>query len=99
MPSVIAVSDAPAAGSHGEIYVAPGRDVPTTEPGDRWTLVNGSSFAAAHVSGLLALMRERSGKASQRLLVTSRNGGGLIDACRTLARTAGQADRVCQDER
>jgi len=37
---------------------APGRDVPTTLPGARWGLVTGSSFAAAHVSGLVALMLE-----------------------------------------
>ena len=47
------------AGSRGNVYVAPGRGVPTTEPGGRWFIVNGSSFAAAHVSGLVALMRER----------------------------------------
>ena len=36
-----------------------GRDVPTTEPGGRWFLVNGSSYSAAHVSGLMALIRQR----------------------------------------
>ena len=37
----------------GHVYTAPGRDIPTTQPGDRWFLVNGSSYAAAHAQGLL----------------------------------------------
>ena len=40
---------------------APGRDVPTTLPGGQWGLVSGSSFSAAEVSGLIALLRELSG--------------------------------------
>ena len=36
--------------------LAPGRDVPTTQPGGQWGFVSGTSFAAAHVSGLVALM-------------------------------------------
>jgi len=37
---------------------APGNDVPTTAPGARWSFVSGSSYAAAHVSGMLALLGE-----------------------------------------
>lgn len=37
---------------------APGQDIPTTLPGERWGFVSGSSFAAAEVSGLVALLRE-----------------------------------------
>src|SRR4029079_15204987 len=55
LPGVIGVSDTPVAGTRNDVYAAPGRDIPTTQPGGRWFLVNGSSFAAAHVSGLLAL--------------------------------------------
>ena len=57
MSGVVAVSDA--RGTAVRVYTAPGRDVPTTQPGGRWFLVNGSSFAAAHVSGLVALVRQR----------------------------------------
>ena len=37
---------------------APGADIPTTLPGARWGLVSGSSYAAAHVAGLAALVLE-----------------------------------------
>jgi subtilisin family serine protease len=94
MPGVIAVSDASLAPSRGDVYTAPGHDVPTTVPGGRWFLVNGSSFAAAHVSGLLALMRERRRSASA-VLISQRRGGGVIDACATLAKAAGACDCSC----
>jgi hypothetical protein len=64
------------------VYRAPGRDVPTTQPGGRWYLVNGSSFAAAHVSGLLALLREERGSSASRL---ARSELGVVDPCATLA--------------
>ena len=94
MAGVIAVSDTPLAPSRGEVYTAPGHDVPTTVPGGRWFLVNGSSFAAAHVSGLLALMRERRRSASP-VLISQRRGGGVIDACATLAKAVGVCDCSC----
>jgi subtilisin family serine protease len=94
MPGVIAVSDTPLAPSRGEVYTAPGQDVPTTMPGGRWFLVNGSSFAAAHVSGLVALMRERRRSAAP-VLISQRRGGGVIDACATLAKVAGACDCSC----
>jgi subtilisin family serine protease len=88
---VIAVSDA---FSRGPVYTAPGHDVPTTQPGGRWFLVNGSSYAAAHVSGLAALVRQR--RQSPGLsLVSSRTGGGSIDACATLVRIGGGCDCSC----
>ena len=90
---VIAVSDAPAPGADREVYVAPGRDVPTTQPGGRWFLVNGSSFAAAHVSGLIALLRER--RPSAPLMLVSQRRGGSIDACATLIKVSGACDCNC----
>jgi subtilisin family serine protease len=69
-------------------YGAPGHDIPTTKPGG-WSFVNGSSYAAAHVSGLFALMRERGGKA-QSVLVTT-GSGNTIDPCATLKRLGGDA--------
>jgi subtilisin family serine protease len=38
--------------------LAPGADIPTCLPGGRWGLVSGASYAAAHVSGLVALMAQ-----------------------------------------
>lgn len=90
-PGVVAVSDDPATTAPGTL-VAPGRQAPTTQPGGRFAFVSGSSYAAAHVSGLFALMRERNGKAATAVaLVTSRPGGGAVDACATLLRAAGAA--------
>ena len=97
-PGVVAVAaDGLEAATTG-LYTAPGRDVPTTQPGGQWTLVNGSSFAAAHVSGLFALMRERAPRARQTApaLVTVRAGGGAIDTCATLLRAAGPCDCACR---
>jgi hypothetical protein len=91
---VVAVSDDPAAPAG--IYLAPGRGVPTTQPGGRWYLVNGSSYSAAHVSGLFALMRERSPLAQGAVsLVSQRPGGGAIDTCATLMRAAGPCACAC----
>ncbi len=92
---VIAVIDEPMTQRIPGVYSAPGRDVPTTQPGGRWYLVNGSSYAAAHVSGLFALMRER-GIASRPLSLKSATGGfGLIDTCASLMRTVGPCDCAC----
>ena len=94
VPGVIAVSDTVVAPSRGRVYTAPGRDVPTTQPGDRWFLVNGSSYAAAHVSGLLALLRQKR-PAAGLTLVSARAGGGQIDACATLIRAVRGCDCAC----
>ena len=78
------------------LYTAPGRDVPTARPGGQWALVNGSSFAAAHVSGLFALMRERAhGAAGASALVTVRSDGGAIDSCASLLKASGPCDCAC----
>jgi len=95
-PGVVAVAaesmDAPPAG----IYSAPGRDVPTTQPGARWYLVDGSSYAAAHVSGLIALVRERAPRSrGASALVAAPAGGGTIDACATLLKAFGPCDCAC----
>ena len=92
---VIAVSNASLAGPHGPVYIAPGRDVPTTEPGGRWFLVNGSSFAAAHVSGLVALLRQKHRSAA---LVTD-GPAGTIDACASVLRAATGCDCRCAPSR
>jgi subtilisin family serine protease len=39
---------------------APDRGIPAPRPGGGWDLVSGTSFAAAQVSGLVALLRELS---------------------------------------
>ncbi|WP_066725865.1 S8 family peptidase [Sphingomonas pituitosa] len=81
MPGVVAVAET-TVGLAGGPYAAPGRDIPTTQPGGRWYLANGSSYAAAEVSGLVALLREGQAHPGRRAaLVSARPGGGEIDAC------------------
>lgn len=87
-PGVVAVAGDLTAAKGAGGFVAPGHDIPTTLPGGRWGLVNGNSFAAAHVSGLFALLRERShGSGAPLILVAARAGGG-IDAYASLRRAA-----------
>jgi hypothetical protein len=81
---VVAVIDEEAGPSIPGVVGAPGRDVPTTEPGGRWSLVNGSSYAAAHVSGLLALLRERTALAPLGSALILTGFSDRIDACATL---------------
>lgn len=94
-PGVVAVTDEGLATPRPGVYTAPGIDVPTTEPGGRWFLVSGNSFAAAHVSGLIALMRELRLRPVSHWLVASRGAGGAIDACGTLLRASRHAASSC----
>ena len=93
---VIAVTDA--APVTAPAVQAPGHDVPTTLPGGGYGLVQGSSYAAAHVSGLLALLREfgpsaapASTDASPFVLRPARD----IDTCATLLRASGPRAGAC----
>lgn len=95
-PGVISVADQALATAPPGVYAAPGRDVPTTEPGGRWSLVDGSSYAAAHVSGLEALLRERGkGQRGAIRLVAAKASGGRVEACATLLGTSPTCDCVC----
>lgn len=84
-PGVIAVAAEGTASVPASVYAAPGQAIPTTEPGGRWYLVDGSSFAAAEVSGLLALASERDRFEGRARLVASGPHGGRVDAVATLA--------------
>ena len=88
---VVAVAGEPSTSLSSGVLVAPGRDVPTTLPGARWGLVAGSSYAAAHITGLLALLRERGPPRAGTPLVAGvvRLAAGEIDACATLMPVAG----------
>jgi subtilisin family serine protease len=61
-------------------------------PGSRWATVTGSSYAAAHVSGLLALIVElRSGagvSAASPADSIALRADRHVDACASLARAA-----------
>lgn len=85
-PGVVAVIDEADAKAEAGIYGAPGRDIPTTQPGGNWFFVNGSSYAAAHVSGLFALMREKSGKPEAASALATFPSSDAVDPCATLSR-------------
>ena len=89
-PGVLAVASLTAVPPHG-VLLAPGRDIPTTAPGARWQFVNGSSYAAAHVSGMAALLAQLQPDASPARLRTLLSpadsaNAGTIDACHSIAR-------------
>lgn len=70
---------------------APGSDIPTAAPGGRWSFVSGSSYAAAHISGMLALLGELQPGASptqlRRMLQPPEVLNAVnIDACATISR-------------
>jgi hypothetical protein len=87
------------------VLVAPGREIPTTIPGGRWDFVTGSSFAAAHVTGLVALLRELDPRIRSRQIhdafVPAGTSGvlsgrpAMVDACAAVARAAGTCACGC----
>ncbi len=108
LPQVVAVlaSDdhgrvrAPAWTTRATALAAPGLDILTTVPDDGWDFLSGSSLAAAHVSGVVALLLEQSphltpGEALDVLKSTAHavprdvpgpaSEVGLVDACAALA--------------
>ena len=91
---VIAVSGASPPARRRAVYAAPALAIPAPQPGGGWTLVDGTSYAAAHVSGLVALMEEAQGHRQGRpKLVLS--GGGTIDALATVRGKAIACDGAC----
>jgi subtilisin family serine protease len=93
LPGVIPVADQSLPNLPANVYGAPGRDIPTTQPGGKWYLVNGTSYSVAHVSGLIALVREhRPGPH----LALARSRLGPIDACATLLGPAHPCDCNCR---
>ena len=98
-PGVIAVSMAA-----GPLR-APGADIPTTAPGARWGFVTGASYAAAHVSGLAALLAQLHPGATpaqlRRDMLTAHTAtvstaqAGNIDACASIARITGACVCSC----
>jgi subtilisin family serine protease len=79
---------------------APGNDIPTTAPGGRWRFVNGSSYATAHVSGMLALLDQLQPGASPAQLRALLQAGaapdaGNIDACAAISRLLRNCSCAC----
>ncbi len=59
IPGVIAVDQTGTASSSDSVLHAPGRDILSLAPAGRYDFATGSSFAAAHVTGAIALLRAR----------------------------------------
>jgi subtilisin family serine protease len=55
-PGVIVVRAGSASNAPPDVVSAPGKDILTTQPGGGYDFSSGSSMAAAHVSGILALL-------------------------------------------
>jgi hypothetical protein len=107
MPGIIAVSADGDANQSEATYIAPGHDIPTTLPGRRWGFVSGSSFAAAEVSGLAAVLLEIAPHQSSKQIQDSLHfanvprgtvgTGRVVDACGAVARTSGVCACGCSN--
>jgi subtilisin family serine protease len=85
--------------------LGPGTDIPTTVIGGKWGFVTGSSFAAAHVTGLVALLRELAPNLPAREMREALEarpvaaGAGerhvAVDACAAIARIGGICACAC----
>lgn len=92
IPGVIAAQRSDATWQPATTLPAPGQDVLSLAPGGRYDFATGSSFAAAHVSGALALLRAAAPHASPQLLASSLQGSRLrtqqgwqsVDVCAAL---------------
>lgn len=88
---VIGVSNAGAPQPQSRLVNAPGNQVFSTSPENQYDFFTGSSFSAAQVSGIAALIRQRKphlpAKIVKELLAaTSNPGQGFTNACRAVAR-------------
>jgi subtilisin family serine protease len=95
---VIAVDVIGRAGGAPAILHAPGRDIVSTAPGGSYDFVTGSSFAAAHVTGVLALLHAQRPELGADALATilTRTGtqqadGLMINACAALDAVRGNS--------
>jgi len=104
-PGVLAVAGDDEQYLSAAILLAPGRDIPTTMVGKRWGFVNGSSFAAAQVTGLVALLFDlaphqtpqqiRQNLNSPETPASSPGHNAIVDACAAVRRTAGVCTCEC----
>lgn len=99
VPGVVAVVDENGGTAPAGMVAAPGTDVPSSLPGSRWGFVSGASYAAAHVSGLLALMIDADARthgppsSPQSSIVVGSDG--RIDSCASLGRAGAACGCDC----
>jgi subtilisin family serine protease len=96
---VIAVTDGPRSGL-SSMLMAPGTHVLSTVPDAAWGYFSGASFAAAHVSGVAAVLIERvpgltPAAIRQALSPPGRDPHAMIDPCSALTRLAGEPACPC----
>ncbi|MGF1447352.1 MAG: S8 family serine peptidase [Pikeienuella sp.] len=89
-----------AAGMDKPTVFAPGRDILSTAPRGSYDFFSGSSIAAAHVSGIAALIREvrpdlGPSEIGAALVSRGARGDRPVDACRTLADLAPEGGFAC----
>lgn len=96
--ALVVASTGETAGAEGWL-AAPGRSVLTTTPGGGYDIDTGSSLAAAHATGVIALLRAAAPGADaerlKRALLGSMSATGAINAC-AAARTLGVAGLHCE---
>ena len=102
---VLAVAEVEGQDASFAVLLAPGRDIPAPLPGKQWGFVSGSSFAAAHVTGLVALLRElapnvqpkqvREALAPKAATVVAGGRRPMVDACAAIAAIGGACACSC----
>ena len=100
VPGQVPGTDAEGPAASGRL-AAPDQHILTLAPGGGYDYASGSSLAAAHVSGAVALLRsvdaKLEGPALARLLASEAPAG--IDACRALQRMDSRLAPVCAGTR
>jgi len=106
--NVIAVATLDTASPSARAIVAPGDRVLTTLPHGSFGFMSGSSFAAAHVTGLAALLLELSPRLKPADIAASfdqamhddafQHGAHLLNACAMLTRVSRGGDCSCCEE-
>ena len=102
---VLAVAEVDGQDASEGVLLAPGRDVPAPVPGNQWGFVSGASFAAAQVTGLVALLRElapnvqiqqvREALAARAPATVARDRRRMVDACAAIAAIGGACACSC----
>lgn len=87
VPGVVAVAGVDDPPSDGPALRAPGSEVLTLEPGGRYDYASGSSLAAAHVSGAIALLLQLDARLPARdaMALLGGPGAAAIDVCTAAA--------------